>query len=95
MVTRKNHIPDLAFTEEQPAPLTKHNHQVVFGRRVAGCPRCAELEAGAEVRRPAWTERLGQRQRDDEQRSREMAAHFASEKHRTGGCGTVCTAFDW
>jgi len=30
---------------------TRHTHAVVFGRREAGCPRCAELSAGAPVRR--------------------------------------------
>jgi hypothetical protein len=27
---------------------TKHTHPVVFGRREADCPRCDELNAGAE-----------------------------------------------
>lgn len=26
---------------------TKHNHTLIFGRREAGCPRCAELNEGA------------------------------------------------
>jgi len=25
----------------------RHTHQVIFGRRVDGCPRCKELDAGA------------------------------------------------
>jgi hypothetical protein len=28
------------------ATLTRHTHAVVFGRKVDGCPRCAELAAG-------------------------------------------------
>lgn len=38
---------------------TKHTHPMVFGRLEAGCPRCAELAAGAPpIRwriRPRWT----------------------------------------
>jgi hypothetical protein len=30
------------------APNTPHNHKVVFGRIVEGCPRCSELTAGAQ-----------------------------------------------
>ena len=25
---------------------TAHTHQVIFGRKVAGCPRCTELRLG-------------------------------------------------
>jgi len=25
---------------------TSHNHQVLFGRKVVGCPRCSELSIG-------------------------------------------------
>ena len=67
--------------------MTKHNHPVAFGRRVVGCPRCEELEAGAPARK-GW----GQRQREqDQQRSRAIAAHQCS----LATCGQVCTRFDW
>lgn len=66
---------------------TKHTHQVVFGRRVAGCPRCAELDAGAPAIQ--WAPR------QDLARRLEIAEHFASHKHRSGGCGPVCTFGEW
>jgi hypothetical protein len=74
---------------------TKHTHQVVFGRRVDGCPRCAELAAGAEpVRWRGWT-----REREltgGYPTSREIDAHFApGGPHTRGDCGPVCTFGDW
>lgn len=60
----------------------------VFGKRTPGCPRCEELAAGAEPVR--W-----RRNDDDAQRVRSLDAHFASERHRSGGCGPVCTFGDW
>lgn len=66
---------------------TKHSHVMVFGRKVAGCPRCAELAAGAEPVR--WsTARYAQ---DSASRLAEIRAHDC----RARGCGPVCTAFDW
>lgn len=65
----------------------RHNHQVVFGRRVAGCGRCAELAAGAAPVR--WASR---READAVQDVRD---HFASERHLSGGCGPVCTFGEW
>ena len=29
---------------------TAHNHRPNFGRKVEGCPRCTELDAGAPAR---------------------------------------------
>lgn len=68
---------------------TQHNHPMVFGRREANCPRCAELAAGAEPIR--WHKR----ESDDARRSREIAAHFASAEHRAGKCGPICTFGDY
>ena len=67
---------------------TKHSHPMVFGRREAGCPRCAELNAGAAPVR--WSAA----RRDDAQRVREVHAHFSGRRHRSGGCGPVCTFGD-
>jgi hypothetical protein len=61
-----------------------------FGKLTPGCPRCDELAGGAEPVR--W--RLSGRQ-DDAQRCRDIEAHFTSQRHLSGGCGPVCTAFDW
>lgn len=71
-----------------------------FGRKVPGCPRCDELLAGAPARqlsphRQAMADTAAKRTADEEAHLADMRAHFASEKHRTGGCGTVCTAFQW
>ena len=70
---------------------TKHTHQVVFGRRVVGCPRCAELAAGAEP--VQW--KGNRAAQDDQRRCAEILAHFSSHKHLSGGCGPVCTFGDW
>ena len=67
---------------------TKHTHAVIFGRRVQGCPRCAELSAGA---RPVqWH---GSRRQEAERAfSRSCALHFApGGPHALGLCGPVCT----
>lgn len=64
-----------------------------FGKRApAGdCPRCDELAAGAKPR-TGWGRSRAQQ---DAARVIDIRAHFASEKHRTGGCGPVCTYGDW
>ena len=69
---------------------TKHTHQVVFGRKVDGCPRCDELRAGAEPVR--WNlSRREQARLDDERRAREIRDHDC----RTSRCSVVCTFGDW
>jgi hypothetical protein len=64
-----------------------------FGKRdpKGKCPRCAELDAGAEPR--AWHGKPAAN--EDSLRAAEIAAHFRSAKHRNGGCGPVCTFGDW
>lgn len=77
---------------------TKHNHPGPYGFVACpeGCPRGAELAAGAAPRRPAWTDQLGRRARDEAATSRAIDAHFApGGPHARGDCGPVCTAFDW
>ena len=69
-----------------------------FGRKAepGKCPRCDELRAGAAPRQaPPAIRRAAERQADEDRQSAQMTAHFASDKHRSGGCGPVCTAFDW
>ena len=61
-----------------------------FGRKTPGCPRCDELLAGAQP--VQWR---ASRRQEDARRSAEVRAHFAGERHRTGGCGPVCTFGDW
>jgi hypothetical protein len=62
-----------------------------FGRKTRGCPRCDELLGGAEPVR--WA---GVSKREQERRQlAEIEAHFGSVKHRSGGCGPVCTFGDW
>lgn len=65
---------------------TKHTHQVVFGRKVAGCPRCDELVNGAKPVK--W------KLSNDQQRLLDIRAHFNSDYHRSGKCGPVCTYGD-
>jgi hypothetical protein len=62
-----------------------------WGKKTPGCPRCDELLAGAEPR-SSWR---SSRREDDERRAAEIREHFASAKHRSGGCGPVCTFGDW
>lgn len=72
---------------ETKAAATKHNHQVVFGRREAGCPRCAELAAGAPARK-GW----GSRRREFDAAS---IAAIRAHNCAASGCGPVCTFGDW
>lgn len=65
---------------------TTHNHPVIFGRREAGCPRCAELAAGAPTRK-GW----GTRRQYEAQAIRAIQAHDC----KRAGCGPVCTFGDW
>lgn len=73
---------------------TKHTcnegHGPVFGHKTAGCARCDELAAGAAP--VIWRNR---RKESEAQQLRDIAAHFASHHHRSGGCGPVCTFGEW
>jgi hypothetical protein len=67
---------------------TRHTHGANFGRRVAGCPRCDELKAGAPPVQWNWTRAKA----IDAEFQRACAAHFApGGPHATGRCGPVCT----
>jgi len=75
----------------EPAMTTPHNHAAQFGRRFAGCPLCVELAAGAHP--VTWSST--RKAKAEAQRVAEIRAHFASEYHRSGKCGPVCTFGDW
>jgi hypothetical protein len=60
---------------------------MAFGRKDATCPRCVELLNGAKP--IVWVKS------NDYNRTQDIRNHYASEKHRTGGCGVVCTFGDW
>lgn len=63
-----------------------------FGRLTPGCPRCDELAAGAPAR--SWNVSRTRRTAGRD-RAADLAAHFSGEKHRSGGCGPVCTYGEW
>lgn len=70
---------------------TRHTHGPNFGRRVAGCPRCNELTAGAEPVR--WAK--DKARRAAAQFERACTAHFApGGPHARGDCRPVCTFGD-
>jgi hypothetical protein len=87
---------------ESAAQFVRHNHDggqaLPFGRKKpeGECPRCDELRNGAAPREPHPRIAAGIRLREnDERRAAEIRDHFASEKHRSGGCGICCTFGDW
>jgi hypothetical protein len=82
--------------QHENSTTTKHTHGPNFGRRVDGCPRCAELDEGAEPVSLAWVDNRRQTEQDDAERTAAIRAHFAAGGPHEGGlCGPVCTAFDW
>lgn len=69
-----------------------------FGRKAAPgeCPRCDELRAGAPAREAHPVIRaVVARRAEDARRVDEIKAHFASDAHRSGACGVVCTFGEW
>lgn len=68
---------------------TRHTHRPNFGRTVEGCPRCAELAAGAAPVR--WTNSPRARAADDARRAAEIRDHDCAQAR----CGVVCTFGDW
>jgi hypothetical protein len=85
---------DARRSERAAEGITDHNHEPLpYGRRKphGDCPRCDELHDGLPAR-PGFTTR---RQELELQSRRDLDAHLASAKHRSGGCGPVCTYGDW
>ena len=66
---------------------TQHTHQVVFGRKVAGCPRCVELAAGAKPV-TGWG---AQKRQFQAMAIRDIRSHDC----RQSGCSVVCTFGDY
>lgn len=64
--------------------------KMAFGKKDQRCSRCIELMCGAPKR--SWSPSFKQR---DAQACREVQAHFDSHKHKSGGCGPVCTFGEW
>lgn len=64
----------------------QHTHQVVFGRKVGGCPRCMELRQGAKP--VQWRGRAAQ---DEARHLAEVRAHDC----KTARCAVVCTFGEW
>ncbi|MFD1547053.1 hypothetical protein [Nonomuraea guangzhouensis] len=84
-------------TERAAEGLVDHNHdRLPFGRRKppGECPRCDELHNGADAR-PGHQNAAHRGQAEDARRAAEIDRHFASDGHRNGGCGPVCTFGDW
>lgn len=71
---------------------TKHNHQVVFGRKEENCPRCIELKAGYPAR-DGWQKRyFTMKKRQDEMTLQAIRQHdFAACAAKNG----VCTHFEY
>lgn len=73
-------------TPAASAVLSRHTHAPRYGQHVPGCPRCAELKAGAPPVR-GWkraTRYSGSTERDSRNHSCAQSA-----------CGPVCTFGDW
>jgi len=68
------------MTQRTGSKTTKHTcGGPSFGRKTPGCPRCDELIAGAAPVQQAWRNRPTRAQQD-EQRCREIRAHFAAQR---------------
>jgi hypothetical protein len=74
----------------QAIATTQHTHQVVFGRREAGCPRCTELTLGMPARR--WA---GYSSRERAAQAAARTAEIRSHDCARSRCGPVCTAKDY
>ena len=66
---------------------TQHNHVMVFGRKVDGCPRCDELKNGAEPVR--WS--ITRKAEIEAEQIRAILTHDCKKS----GCGPVCTFGEW
>lgn len=71
--------------------------RMAFGRLdPENCARCAtERAEGVPARIHEGFAALRRREANDARQLEGIRAHFATEKHRTGGCGVCCTYGDW
>ena len=67
---------------------TKHTHNVVFGRKVDGCPRCQELASGAA---PVKWPGMARRAEMEAEQLRAVRTHNCQTSH----CGPVRTFGEW
>ena len=67
---------------------TAHTHAVAFGRKVDGCPRCAELKLGMPAR--AWGG-YSSRGRASATSLADIRAHSC----KAAGCMSICTFGDY
>lgn len=72
---------------------TKHKSDCsrAFKNYDLSCPRCQELASGSKPR-AGWSDH---KRRFESDSITAIHAHFASEAHRSGKCGPVCTFGDW
>jgi hypothetical protein len=77
---------------------TKHTHESNFGRKVAGCPRCDELLAGAEPVRgygSMYSFTHGRYITKAEEIAQRLTA-IRNHDCKASGCSTICcTANEW
>jgi hypothetical protein len=79
----------MTWSKRATSTTTQHTHVVVFGRRVAGCPRCEELANGAAPIR--WARREDARG----EASRQYALHRESCPICNGSQFGICTYGEW
>lgn len=77
--------------QDDSGNLKGHTHPPNFGKKIEGCPRCQDLRLGAPPRRLHG----GNRRQAEAAAMRDLEAHFNSHKHKSGGCGPVCTYGEW
>ena len=82
---------DTVTVRQESKTMTQHNHQVIFGRKEADCPRCEELKNGAKPRDGWQKSYFVAKKRNEAARIEAIRNHNCVESK----CGTVCTAFDW
>jgi hypothetical protein len=75
------------MTAAAAATPAKHTHDVVFGRKVAGCPRCQQLASGAAP--IVWG--FKRRAEMEAEQIRAIRTHNC----KAAGCGPVCTFGEW
>ena len=66
---------------------TKHNHVLIFGRRVDDCPRCQELANGAAPIQWSGSRKAAM----EAEQIRAIRNHDCKASH----CGPVCTFGEW
>lgn len=72
---------------KKEASATKHTHAANFGKKVDGCPRCAEINSGTGAPVVKWNIK----QSNEARRLAEWKAHDCTKSR----CGVVCTFGEW